>query len=101
MASSKDRKKSDGTDTTHNNPSGSQKNSVSSEYDSRDAKKDKYLKQKKKINYYLSKEDINYLVQNTRFSEQELRYLITKKVTKKMYIFLRKKIVKLRRFRTI
>ena len=73
MASSKDRKKSDGTDSTHNNPSGSQKNSVSSEYDSRDAKKDKYLKQKKKINYYLSKEDINYLVQNTRFSEQELR----------------------------
>ena len=44
MASSKDRKKSDGTDTTHNNPSGSQKNSVSSEYDSRDAKKDKNLK---------------------------------------------------------
>lgn len=72
MASNKDRKKSD-TDNTH--PSGSstsQKNSVSSEFDNRDVKKDKW-KQKKKINYYLSKEDIKHLVQNTRFSEQELR----------------------------
>ena len=61
---SKDRKKSD----SENYPN-SQKSSVSSEMD---IKKEKW-KQKKKINYYLSKEDIKYLIQNTRFSEQELR----------------------------
>ena len=43
-----------------------------SEQDGKGGKKEKW-KQKKKINYFLSKEDIRHLLQNTRFSEQELR----------------------------
>jgi hypothetical protein len=36
------------------------------------AKKAKW-KQKRKTNYYLSKEDIQFLIQNTRYNEPELR----------------------------
>ena len=50
----------------------SENNRESVSEDPKGGKKEKW-KQKKKINYFLSKEDIKHLLQNTRFSEQELR----------------------------
>jgi len=37
------------------------------------------LKKKKQINYYISKEDLQHLIQNTRYSEQELRWILLHK----------------------
>ena len=77
MASSTGRKISD---TDRKNSESNLRKTSESNRDTRDSvsedpkngKKEKW-KQKKKINYFLSKEDIKHLLQNTRFSEQELR----------------------------
>ena len=54
----------------------------SSEYDSNgDQQYSKNWSRKRPIQYFLAKEDIKFLLERTRFSEQEIRY------ENKMYIY--------------
>ena len=47
------------------------------EYDGSDPNKRKNSRRKKTVNYYIPQEDLNYMKVNTRYSEQEIRYVHT------------------------
>lgn len=68
-------KSSSDPSTTANNSSNVSINVVNESFDdpAQASRKKSRWKHKRKINYYLSKEDIQFLIQNTRYTEQELR----------------------------
>ncbi len=71
MATSSSRKSSNNSDK--NNLTASNANGMININDESEGERAEKWRKKRKINYYLSKEDIQYLVQNTRYNEQELR----------------------------
>ena len=71
MATSSSRKSSNNSEK--NNLTASNANGMINMNDESEGERAEKWRKKRKINYYLSKEDIQYLVQNTRYNEQELR----------------------------